>query len=194
MKQISAADKVPFTKINGKKLLFQIDKKLYKNINNYGCRFMSLIAIPQIVTGKRLTADNIKYIYDQAVAGNLGDKVMIENCTCGENEHKLMSMAFDLLGDKDHFCRQIFVSDAAGKYKSEDMLPSKDNLLFIIVDFNTTSNKATFGGHHFVLFNSIGELIYDPAGGTVKSWVNMNRWLVYKVYSRSEQNALVSGK
>ena len=194
MKQTSAADKVPFTKVNSKRLLFQIDKKLYKNINNYGCRFMSLIAIPQIVTGKNLTADNIKYIYDQAVAGNLGDKVMMENCTCGENEHKLMSMAFDLLGDKDHFCRQIFVSDAAGKYQSEDMLRSQDNLLFIIVDFNTTSNKATFGGHHFVLFNSIGELIYDPAGGTVKSWVNMNRWLVYKVYSRSEQNALAYGK
>ena len=45
-----------------------------------------------------------------------------------------------------------------------------------------------------MLFNSIGELIYDPAGGTVKSWVNMNRWLVYKVYSRSEQNALAYGK
>ena len=143
MKQTSAADKVPFTKINGKKLLFQIDKKLYKNINNYGCRFMSLIAIPQIVTGKRLTADNIKYIYDQAVAGNLGDKVMSENCTCGENEHKLMSMAFDLLGDKDHFCRQIFVSDAAGKYKSEDMLPSKDNFLFIIVFVFNINSKVT---------------------------------------------------
>ena len=34
MKQTSAADKVPFTKVNSKRLLFQIDKKLYKNINN----------------------------------------------------------------------------------------------------------------------------------------------------------------
>lgn len=153
-----------------------------------------MIAIPQIITGKRLTADGIKYIYDQAVAGNLGENVMGRDCTCGANEHKLMNEAFDLLGDKDHFCRQIFVSDAAGKYRSPDMLPSKDNLLFIVVDFNTTSNKATYGGHHFVLFNSIGELIYDPAGGTVHSWLNMNRWLVYKVYSRSAQDRAVTGK
>lgn len=189
----SAAEKVPFTKITGPKLIFQIDKKLYQNINKFGCRFMSMIAIPQIVTGKRLTADGIKYIYDQAVAGNLGEDVMGQDCTCGSNEHKLMNLAFDLLGDKDHFCRQIFVSDAAGKYRSEDMLPSKENLLFIVVDFNTNSDKRTYGGHHFVLFNSIGELIYDPAAGTVKSWKNMNRWLVYKVYSRKAQNELVNG-
>lgn len=190
----SQASKVPFLKVTGSKLLYQIDKKLYTEINKYGCRFMSMIAIPQIVTGKRLTADGIKYIYDQAVAGNLGNDVMGRDCTCGSNEHKLITEAFDLLGDKDHFCRQIFVSDAAGKYRSVDMLPSKDNLLFIVVDFNTTSDKRTYGGHHFVLFNAIGELMYDPAGGTVKSWLNMNRWLVYKVYSRSAQEKAVNGE
>lgn len=184
----SEASKVPFLKITGQKLLFQIDKNLYKEINMYGCRFMSMIAIPQIVTGRRLTPDNVKYIYDQAVAGNLGEDVMRRDCTCGKNEHKLMNLAFDLLDDKDHFCQQIFSSEYAGKYQSVDMLPSKDNLLFIIVDFNTTSDKSTYGGHHFVLFNSIGELIYDPAAGTVKSWKNLNRWLVYKIYSRSEQD------
>lgn len=184
----SQASKLPFLKVSGPKLLFQVDKHLYTEINKYGCRFMSMIAIPQIVTGKRLTVDQVKYIYDQAVAGNLGEDVMGRDCTCGSNEHKLMTMAFDLLKDKDHYCRQIFVSDAAGKYQSPDMLPSNDNLLFIVVDFNTTSDKRTYGGHHFVLFNSIGELIYDPAGGTVKSWKSLNRWLVYKVYSRSEQD------
>lgn len=188
----SEASKVPFLKITGPKLIFQIDKQLYTEINKYGCRFMSMIAIPQIVTGKRLTTDDIKYIYDQAVAGNLGEDVMGRDCTCGSNEHKLMNMAFDLLKDKDHYCRQIFVSDAAGKYKSPDMLPSKENLLFIVVDFNTNSDKRTYGGHHFVLFNSIGELIYDPAGGTVKSWKSLNRWLVYKVYSKSEQDKAAS--
>lgn len=190
----SLASKVPFLKVTGGKLLFQIDKQLYTEINKYGCRFMSMIAIPQIVTGRRLTANGIKYIYDQAVAGNLGDGVMGRDCTCGANEHKLMNMAFDILGDKDHSCRQIFISDSAGKFKSPDMLPSKDNLLFIVVDFNTTSNKATYGGHHFVLFNSIGELIYDPAGGTVHSWLNMNRWLVYKVYSHKAQQEAITGK
>lgn len=189
----SEASKVPFLKIPGSKILFQINKKLYPNINKYGCRFMSLIAIPQIITGKRLTAEGINEIYDRAIAGNLGDDVMENDCTCGSNEHLLMSKAFEMLGDKDHYCRQIFVSDAAGKYRSLDMLPSKDNILFIIVDFNTTSDKRTYGGHHFVLFNAIGELIYDPAGGTVKSWKSLNRWLVYKVYSRSHQDSLANG-
>lgn len=193
MTKKSEASKVPFLKIPGSKLLFQVDKKLYPNINKYGCRFMSMIAIPQIITGKRLTAEGINEIYDRAVAGNLGDNVMESDCTCGANEHLLMTKAFEMLGDKDHYCRQIFVSDAAGKYRSLDMLPSKDNILFIVVDFNTTSDKRTYGGHHFVLFNAIGELIYDPAGGTVKSWKSLNRWLVYKVYSRSHQDALVNG-
>ena len=97
MKQISAADKVPFTKINGKKLLFQIDKKLYKNINNYGCRFMSLIAIPQIVTGKRLTADNIKYIYDQKLTEK--DILKIETLA-GIKEVKILNEKY---GDKFYF-------------------------------------------------------------------------------------------
>lgn len=188
-KDKSEAEKVPFTKVPNINLLFQIDKQLYTEINKYGCRFMSMLAIPQIVTGKKLTAEGIKYIYDQAVAGNLGENVMQRDCTCGANEHKLMNLAFDMLGDKDHSCRQIFISDAAGKFRSPDMLPSKDNLLFIVVDFNTTSDKRTYGGHHFVLFNSIGELIYDPAGGTVKSWKSLNRWLVYKVFSKNAQNA-----
>jgi hypothetical protein len=169
-------------------IIEQIDKRLNIKINKFGCRFMSLLAIPQIINNKSLTPEGILYIYHEAV--NMGPDVMNENCTCGENEHKIMSLAFDMLDDKDRFCRQIFISDGAGKFRNENMLPTSTNILFFIVDFNTSSSKE-YGGHHFMLYNGIGNLIYDPGGGSVdKSMIDMNRWLCYKVYSRSYQQSL----
>lgn len=169
-------------------LIYQVDERLNENINKFGCRFMSMLAIPQIVNNKTLTPEGILKIYHESI--DMGPNVMQKDCTCGPDEHKIMSLGFELLGDNDRFCRQIFISDSAGKYRSENFLPSENNIIFMVVDFNTSSGPA-YGGHHFMLFNGVGDLIYDPGKGTVdKSMLNMNRWLCYKVYSRAKQNEM----
>lgn len=172
------------------KLIGQTDERLNSNINKFGCRFMSLLAIPQIVTGKNLTPEGILKIYHESI--NNGPEVMTENCTCGKDEHIIMNLGFETCGDDDRYCRQIFISESAGKFKSENMLPTRDNVLFFIVDFNTSSSKE-YGGHHFMLFNGLGDLVYDPGVGSVdRTMINVNRWLCYKIYSREKQKKISS--
>ena len=183
LKKNSDAAKIGFTKPLDFEMLYQVDKKLYVPINKFGCRYMSMISIPQIVCRKKLSSDAINYIYDQAVDGNLGPNVMNKSCTCGENEDMLINKAFEILGYPGKTCRQVWVSDNKDAHTSPQDLPEADDKpMFIVVDFNTRSN-AEYGGHHFVLFNAIGDLLYDPGKNTVKSFESMHRWLVYKVFS-----------
>ena len=179
------AGKVPFLKFNIKPL-FQNDPSLRKEINDFGCRFMCMLTIPQIVNGKVLTTQQIEYIYQQAISGNLGEDVMDSNCTCGTNEHKMINEAFTLLGDDDRYCRQWYTSDNADNHRDISSLPSDTNVLFTVVDFRTIGNTAYYGGHHFVLFNAIGDFIYDPMNNKVGKYRDMYRWLVYKVYSAKQ--------
>lgn len=181
-KNNSDAAKVSFIKPVDFELLYQIDRDLYTNINKFGCRYMTMIAIPQIYCHKKLTSDAIKYIYDQATVGNLGADVMDKNCTCGSNEDMMMNKAFEILKKPGKICKQVWVSDNKDAHAFPDELPEQDgNAMFIIGDFNTTSSKE-YGGHHFILFNALGDLLYDPAKNTVKSIISLNRWLVYKVF------------
>ena len=180
----SDAAKIPYRTLNIEPL-YQIDPSLRPEINKYGCRFMCMITIAAIVNGRSLTSEQIETIYSQATTGALGEKVMDPDCSCGENEHKLINLAFQLLGDNKHTCRQIYVSDYAKVHKNQSDLPSQSNVTFIIVDFKTDSDVRTYGGHHFVLYNGIGELLYDPAKNQVKHLKYMNRWLVYKVFTAS---------
>lgn len=177
------------------KPMFQVDFKRASgdpkndpdtNIHKYGCRFMCELAICQFVCNKRLTKQQILQIYNAAVNGDWGPDVMLQNCTVGTNEHKIMNAALRMLGDKKRSIQQCMVKGVTSNgdwnvsnYDSSK-LPGKGNTYFVIVDFNTSGN-ADYGGHHFVLFNSIGELIYDPANGTVHTYKNVNRLLFYKV-------------
>lgn len=178
----SQAARVPYRTLNFEPI-YQIDPRLREEIRKYGCRFMCMITIAAIINGVPYTAEQVEYIYSQASTGALGEKVMESNCACGENEHKLINLGFQILGDSKHTCRQIYISDCADQHKNQSDLPSQDNVTFIIVDFKTGSDPKTYGGHHFVLYNGIGELLYDPAKNTVTSLKYMNRWLVYKVFT-----------
>ena len=62
----------------------------------------------------------------------------------------------------------------------KNRVPGPGNIYFIIVDMGTQS-KGNYGGHHFVLFNSVGELIYDPARNTIRGYVEPKRLIWYKV-------------
>lgn len=159
------------------------------NIHKYGCRFMCELAICQYVSKKKLSQKDIYKIYNKAVNGELGGDVMTQNCIVGVNEDKLMSYALELLGNDKVVIRQHRVKgiNSQGDWNINNWqpsdLPGKGNAYFCIVDFNTYSN-SDYGGHHFVLFNGIGEFIYDPSKGQVNSYKNVNRLLFYKVFQK----------
>ena len=180
--------------------LFQVDFKRAAgdpkddpetNIHKYGCRFMCEMAMCQFVSNKVFSKQQILQIYHAAVDGDWGDNVMTRDCVVGTREEALMSGALQFLGNKKHLISQCIVKGVAtkgdwnvDKYSYSD-LPGPGNTYFVIVDFNT-NGSADYGGHHFVLFNSIGELIYDPANGTVHTYKNVNRLLFYKVRANAK--------
>lgn len=164
------------------KVVYQIDPNLITNINKFGCRFMSMLAIPQYYLNKVLSTDQILKIYDECVA--MGPDVMAKDCSCGPKEHLIMTKGFETLGNKKNYCVQLMVSDAANSYKSANMLPGPNNPIFFIFDL-VTSSSAEYGGHHFILCDNHGRLLYDPANGTCDASVKkIGRWLYYKIYDR----------
>jgi hypothetical protein len=193
----SKADKVPFIHPNFEPM-YQVDfirspgdpkGDPETNIHKYGCRFMCELAICQFINNKTFSKQQILQIYHAAVGGDWGANVMQRDCTLGANESALMSGALKMLGDDKHYISQVMVkgvnSDGdwnINNYTAEKM-PGPGNVYFVIVDFNT-NGSADYGGHHFVLFNSIGEIIYDPANGTVHTYKNVNRLLFYKVTNK----------
>lgn len=160
------------------------------NIHKYGCRFMCMLTMCQFFAGKSLSKNEILTIYHKAINGELGKDVMLQNCTTQANEERIMHCALDMLGKKDYTIRQVRVKSINSKdgdwnisnWNTGD-LPGKNNHYFIITDFNTNSN-ADYGGHHFVLFSGIGNLIYDPSKGQVHTYKNINKLLFYKVMKR----------
>lgn len=189
------ADKVPYVHPSIEPM-YQIDFNLGSptdpdtNIHKFGCRFMCEMAICQFVAGKRLSKQDLLKIYDAATGGAWGDNVMASNCAVGANEAKLMEGALMMLGDNKHLIQQVMVKGVSSngdwnidKY-TKSQLPGKGNVYFVIVDMNTNSGSE-YGGHHFVLFNPIGELIYDPAKGTVRGYRGVNRLLFYKVINKN---------
>ena len=188
------ADKVPYVHPTIEPM-YQIDFNLGSpadpdtNIHKFGCRSMCEMAICQFVAGKRLSKQDLLKIYDAATGGAWGDNVMASNCAVGANEAKLMEGALMMLGDNKHLIQQVMVKGVSSngdwnidKY-TKSQLPGKGNVYFVIVDMNTNSGSE-YGGHHFVLFNPIGELIYDPAKGTVHGYRGVNRLLFYKVINK----------
>ena len=160
------------------------------NIHKYGCRFMCMLTMCQYFAGRVLTRNQILTIYHKAINGELGNNVMQQNCTTGENEERIIHYALDLLGKKEYTIRQVRVksiNNDAGDWNisnwSTGDLPGKDVHYFVIVDFNTSSN-SDYGGHHFDLFSGAGNLMYDPSKGQVRSYKNVNKLLFYKVLPR----------
>ena len=192
----SKAESVPYTHPSFD-IIHQVDFTIGNpsdpdtNIHKFGCRFMCEMAICQFIAGHALTKSDILKVYAAATSGAWGDNVMASNCAVGANEAKLMEGALTILGDTKHRVQQVMVKDVSSgggdwnvdKYNASQ-LPGKGNVYFVIVDMLTNSGSE-YGGHHFVLFNPIGELIYDPARGTVKCYKGVNRLLFYKVFNKN---------
>lgn len=156
------------------------------NLHKYACRMMCDLTICQLVAGKAFTKEHILDIYKRAVNGELGPNVLDFQCTVGGGEQNLINEALRMLGDTKHTVRQHAVKNLdtgetwnMGSFNSKT-LPGPGNTYFIIVDMRTNSS-GDYGGHHFVLFNSVGELIYDPARNEIRSYNHCGRLIYYKV-------------
>lgn len=189
IKKNSLASKVPFIKPNVN-VMFQVDFKRddnnksdpETNIHKFGCCFMSGLAIPQFINRKKLTGKQIIDIYLYAVKNGW----LEVNCSVNKPE-EIMNYAAQLLGDTKHRYSNVFVKGVASgsswnveNYQHTSKLPGSNNVYFMIVDF-LTGSSAEYGGHHFELFNAIGNLIYDPANGTVHKYKGVNKISCYKV-------------
>lgn len=76
-------------------MLLQTDKRLGSTINRWGCNFMVLIAIPQIITSKFLDDKAIVGLYAEAIK----KKIVSGNAWINDN-NALISLASSLLGVK----------------------------------------------------------------------------------------------
>lgn len=164
-------ENVPFSKPTRTDFLFQVDFKIGANgspetsIHKWGCCFMSHITIVQIMHSHPLKYNEILEIYDKCMeAGWLGTgcwvkqpaQIMsyVENyITNGRPKYKYSNVMCLGISQKD----RTFNSG----YFSADRLPSKSNIYFCVMDFDTKSGPE-YGGHHFVLFSGTGNLLYDP--------------------------------
>lgn len=163
--------------MNKNMLLPQNFPTLNENIRKWGCRFMCLISIPQLWLNKYFTDEDINDLYVKSV--KLGSKVMKENCECGEEEHKIINLAFVKLGSKNT-CSQI------GKYENGELSFYDGSLITPEIDF-IIDDYSTDYGKHFILSlpdRSISNNYYNPWSTLYDKKLTLNRLsrkLLYKV-------------
>ncbi|AFG37622.1 hypothetical protein [Spirochaeta africana] len=85
-------------------IIYQTDPRLPWEVNRYGCRVMSLIAIPQFVTGKALTIEQVTALLERG--RREPDVIVNDLMRAGSGEHWLIDQAFQLLGS-DRRGRQV---------------------------------------------------------------------------------------
>ena len=131
-------------------ILKQTDPNFPQEIRRYGCRFMSMLAIPQFYARKPLTHEQFMAIFR---VGKSDPTVIGENCRTGKNEHHLMQHAFALLGKPTFRCRQV------GRMKGEDIVywNARVPFQYIIAHWSTLGLDG-----HWTMLDENGLEIYDP--------------------------------
>ena len=145
------------------KVLPQIDKRLNKDIQGYGCRFMSLLAIPQFYLKKALTAEQINEIYQFC----LKDPDVVKTnayvtCLCGSKEHVIINKGFEYLGSKN-------IGSQVNPWRvqfREQIPPGTD---YTIVEWPTIVSGVE--GSHFELADGDGNGFYDPGDKTFDRFI-----------------------
>lgn len=176
--------------------IYQTDKDLPTEINGYGCRFMSLLAIPQFTLNKKLDAKTIISIYEECLKD---PKVIITNvnskCRCGEKEHVIINLGFEALGSTLRG-GQIDPWTVEGNLKQN--IPSHAD--FTIIQWKTLVSGCY--GTHFELGDKLGMDLYDPGDKSFDKFIRRSygidendtridinvkdfipeRYLIYKVF------------
>lgn len=132
-------------------LLFQTDENLCTDINKTGCRFMTLLAMAQFTEQKALDANTIMDIYNESIKDKT---VMLGNCTCGVNEHRIINMGFEALG-----------SSRRGRQVNPWTVDKQSELEGLDIDFSIIQWRTLVSGKygtHFELADKNGFDLYDP--------------------------------
>jgi hypothetical protein len=137
------------------KLVTQDDPKLNAEINRYGCRFRSLLAIAEWHTGKILTPLAIQQAYNDLVPG-----AMDVHCRCNENEHKIIRWGMRTMGSSAR-CYQIGIVYGCARL---EFWPAAQ--MYTILK-GLCHRKGEPGyeqepGFHFRLGDRAGKLLFDP--------------------------------
>jgi hypothetical protein len=137
------------------KLVTQDDPKLNVEINRYGCRFRSLLAIAEWHTGKILTPLAIQQAYNDLVPG-----AMDVHCRCNENEHKIIRWAMRTLGASTRGY-QIGVAEGCARL---EFWPAAQiyTVLKGITHYKGEPGYEQEEGYHFRLADRAGKLLFDP--------------------------------
>lgn len=177
-------------------VLPQVDPRLNKDIQSYGCRFMSLLAIPQYYLKKSLTAEQINNIYSECI---LDPDIVLTNhqytCKCGTKEHVIINKGFAALGSNSTGS-QVYPWKVL---EPEDIPKGID---FTIIQWSTIVSGSV--ASHFELGTPDGRDLYDPGAKTFDKFIrrffeideNANvdvstdnfkptSWLIYKVYDKA---------
>ena len=157
--------------------LLKQNSNLIKNdkINQFGCRFMSLIGIVQIYMNKELNADQILSIYNEAIKDA---EVMNSNCLCGKKEHLIGSHAFTSLQSNLNLIQIGSRVDNVNKDWQGNTIKPADTIYTILKYKNQW-------GNHFTVGDLNGIEIYDPWNYSISN-INLKEELentyVYKIY------------
>lgn len=126
-------------------ILKQYDVWLNSTINNTGCAFMSVLAVPQLLTGRVLTAKEIEDIWN--IATSSPNPPVLKNAAVMD-ANELSRIVLSYMGLNDF--KLEYVNDYKGKeYKNRTLIGER-----VKVDFNSTG--------HTTLGNIGGEIIYNP--------------------------------
>lgn len=131
-------------------ILKQTNPNFPQEVRRYGCRFMSMLAIPQLTAKCPLSIEQVMAIFR---VGKSDPLVIGENCRTGKHEHLLMQHAFALLGMPTFRARQV------GRMKGEDIVywNAKVDYQYIVAHWVTCGPDG-----HWTLFDHEGLEVYDP--------------------------------
>lgn len=86
-------------------LLAQNDERLPYAVRRWGCRFMSLLAIPQLYIGEPLLAHQVVLLFERGV--DTPGVIVNDMCRMGREEHLVMWWAAEMLGHPEAKARQV---------------------------------------------------------------------------------------
>lgn len=155
----------------------QTDPELSSVLNRYGCRFMSLLAIPQIEAGEFFMAPVVQEIYDQAC--EIGGVVTNPyTALCGPNEAWIIDEGFRRL-DVDK--RGIQIGEIRGDVPFLWNNKQAESFDYVVAHWKTLGADG-----HFTLLDRKREEIYDPFDARQATYVlkklEIIRELIYRVW------------
>lgn len=140
------------------RMLKQTDLTLTpESTRTHGCRFMCLIAVPQLYLALPLIEDEILDIYTKAIEDPLVMKDDAENhVLMGAHEHKVIDHAFRLLCNRVEYRGYQVGMIKNGRVTYWEWVAKRE------YQYALTRWKTSGPNEHFTVFDPKGVELYDP--------------------------------